>query len=137
MPTSFARPRYIGYAAIAPARSPYTSGKRGSSGSSSKPRSSTMLAGAASASRRRASSTNALTSSAVRAAAGVAGQRVEIRQAGRLQLRAAGLRPRQAAEPVQRKQHDLGRVGNDERPDQVEHGAPKGSARLLPDTRRP
>src|SRR2546429_325580 len=38
MPTSFASPRYIGYAAIAALRSPKTSGNRGSFGNWSKPR---------------------------------------------------------------------------------------------------
>src|SRR5439155_983284 len=66
IPTSLARPRYIGYAAMAAARRPKISGKRGRAGSWSKPRSSTMLAGAASVSRWRASATKRLTSSAVR-----------------------------------------------------------------------
>src|SRR3989304_43773 len=54
MPTSLASPRYIGYAAIAALLRPKTSGKRGSVGSWSNPRSRTMLAGAAARSRRRA-----------------------------------------------------------------------------------
>ena len=48
MPTRRARPRYIGYAAMAAARSPNVSGKRGRCGCWSKPRSRSMLAGAAS-----------------------------------------------------------------------------------------
>src|SRR5436309_1138546 len=137
---------------MAAARSPYTSGKRGSSGSWSKPRSSTMLAGAASCSSRAASLTKRLTSSAVAAAAGssartgsgaapstcgsvsprrhvphetagrLRGERGQIRGARRLELRAAGLRPGEPAEPVEREQHDLRGVRQHELADEVEHG---------------
>ena len=46
----------------------------------------------------------------------------EIGQARCFELRAPGLRAGEPAEPVERDQHDLGRVRDDQRSDHVEHG---------------
>ena len=55
------------------------------------------------------------------AARRVGGELREIRQAGRLELRATGLGSREPAEAVERDENDLRRVRNDERRDDVEH----------------
>ena len=55
-------------------------------------------------------------------ARGFRGERREIGDARRLELRSARFRPGQSAEPVEREQHDFGRVRHHELADQIEHG---------------